>query len=188
LKKNVYISGYSENSLGKRIPVYWKNGSLVVLTSNDNSDNLVNYVFVSGNDVYASGGNMQNTNTSPGYWKNGTWIILTSPDNSRISLTGFITVIGTDVYANGYSPTINGAINLIPGYWKNGVWIGLSQLDATKSSQAGKLVISGTDVYLAGYSTNSSGARIAGFWRNGNWIPLFDGINDSSAFYIVVVP
>jgi hypothetical protein len=190
---DIYIGGYSKNSSGIAVPVYWKNGTRILLTTIDNTDVSVNSIFVSGNDVYATGGNslifMNYTSVHTGYWKNGIWTNLPSPDSSKISSVSFITGYASDIYAIGMPPSGYNVVTIpVTGYWKNGAWTALSQLDATKSSQALKLVISGTDLYVAGYSTNSSGARIAGFWRNGNWIPLSDGTNDSAAFDIVVVP
>lgn len=120
---DVYVAGDADLVPGVTVgqPVYWKNGSLVQLsTNNGQAYSLV----VSGSDVYVGGDVYlpnKNTGINLAYgdatvWKNGT---ATDYNNAAIrSGTPSIAVSGGSVYAAGGMLTTQGYEG---GYWKDGV-------------------------------------------------------------------
>jgi len=75
----------------------------------------------------------------PGYWLNGSWNDLPSLDSSRASNVRSLVVLGSDVYAGGYSTNSSGVT--VAGYWLNGSWNGLPPLDPSKHSVVVSLVV-----------------------------------------------
>lgn len=165
------------------VATYWKNGEAVNLpgigvlvggnfTTSMHGD-YVSGIFVSGSDVYLSGGSHQYQNENfatyqfAEYWKNGVSINLSKgliDSTSGGSVTSYpsttgIFVSGSDVYVSG---TINGSQAL---YWKNGTPVFLAA-SGTSAAAAEAVFVSGGDVYAAGY-VDSAGASYAVYWKNG---------------------
>lgn len=189
---NYPLSGY--------IATYWKNGKAVNLpsmgylaggtsTTSSHAD-YVSGIFVSGSDVYVSGGSNEyetdsaNTFQFARYWKNGVSTNLSNglidssaggTITSRPNTTG-IFVSGSDVYVSG---TLAGSQAL---YWKNGVPVFLTPF-GSGGAGAEAIFVNGSDVYAAGY-VDSAGASYAVYWKNGVVTPL--STYPSSANSIIV--
>lgn len=165
------------------IATIWENGKaanlpgigLLVgggLTTAQHGD-YVSGVFVSGGDVYVSGGSNQYENDSfptyqfAEYWKNGVSTNLTNglidstTGGSVISYptTTGLFVSGSDVYVSG---TLSGSQAL---YWKDATPVFLSA-NGNGAAAAESIFVNGSDVYAAGY-VDSAGASYAVYWKNG---------------------
>jgi hypothetical protein len=184
------------------IAAYWKNGQAVNLpgigilvgggggTSSIHGD-YVSGIFVSGSDVYVSGGSHQYQNEiAPTYqfaeiWKDGVSTNLTDGlIDSTVggSVTSYPTttgvfVSGSDVYVSG---TLSGTQAL---YWKNGAPVLLSG-NGSGAAAAESIFVNGSDVYAAGY-VDSAAASFAVYWKNGVLNHL--STSPSSASSIVVL-
>lgn len=188
------LSGY--------VATYWKNGKAVNLpsmgylaggtsTTSSHAD-YVSGIFVSGSDVYVSGGSNEyetdsaNTFQFARYWKNGVSTNLSNglidssaggTITSRPNTTG-IFVSGSDVYVSG---TLAGSQAL---YWKNGVPVFLTPAGISGGGAGAEAIfVNGSDVYVAGY-VDSAGASYAVYWKNGVVTPL--STYPSSANSIIV--
>lgn len=148
----------------------------------------VSSIFISGNDVYASGGSRYYGYNAK-YWKNGVPTDLTkgltySTVNGNLCYptTTSISVSGNDVYVAGYQLTGIGSVTAL--YWKNGVATYLTR-DSISGSMAKSIFVSGQDVYIAGYQNINNYSR-AMYWKNGVPTTLTTGTVSSSANSIFV--
>jgi len=146
-------------------------------------EDYVNSIYVSGTDVYVSGGSFWQP-AHAGYWKNGVRVDLTgslsytaSNGSSGFPNTTSLFVAGSDVYVTGYEATSLTAPVAI--YWKNGASHFLST-DSINGSQATSVFVSGGDVYIAGWQ-NINGYSRATVWKNGIATTLTSGSTSSSA-------
>ncbi len=171
------------------VATYWKNGVAATLPSAgiDGQDagftmsthaDYVSGIFVSGNDVYVSGGShlsqigVDSTYHFARYWKNG---ISTDLINGLVNMTSThesyptstaIYVAGNDLYVAGFES--NGgdtALTLRALYWKNGIAKYLTTF-AESTAVATAIFVSGSDVYVAGYEA-INGTTYATYWKNG---------------------
>lgn len=138
---DVYVSGYENNQSVTTTAVnavarYWKNGIPVVLggTAPDSRSSAYS-LYLSGNDVYCGGFDVDNTIAGAKYWKNNTRVNLTNGVNP--SSVSSIVVINNDVYAGGAES--NGTNKAFARYWKNGVAVDLS--DGLKYESITSLVV-----------------------------------------------
>lgn len=152
----IFVAGYEENTPGKNIAKYWKDGVAVSLTDGafdaiaDAIGNVGNDIYVSGYETNAAGKKMAK------YWKNGSKFDLIT-DGSVDSRANSIFVNGSDVYIAGFYG--NKAV-----YWKNGIITNLT--DGTSPSAAYSIFVSGNDVYVAGnQKRGDQGSAI--YWKNG---------------------
>ena len=77
---DVYVAGYENNSAGRSVVKYWKNGNETILT--DGSRNAIaTDIAVIGDDVYVIGVESNGSVNVAKYWKNGTPIFLTDGAN-----------------------------------------------------------------------------------------------------------
>ncbi len=150
---DVYIVG---TALGK--PVFWKNGNLNLLESDDNYGQATGILKVL-DDIYITGElNIMADKIVPVYWKNGEMTVLT--DETAIHRTSGIYVQGNDVWVSSTKIQVpSGGVNLA-GYWKNGIWTQLGS--GTVHSHASGIKLDGADVYVGGFE-NHTGC----YWENG---------------------
>lgn len=146
-------------------------------------NDYVNSVFLSGTDVYVSGGSFF-SNHHAAYWKNGSLVDLTgnlsytaANGGSGFPNTSSIFVSGSDVYVAGYQST--SFVFSVAIYWKNGSPVFLST-DSADGSQALSIVVSGGDVYVAGWQNVGAYSR-AMLWKNGVATALTGGSTASVA-------
>lgn len=139
----------------------------------------VNSIYVSGNDVYVSGGSY-NTLAHAAYWKNGARVDLTV--SGGLPTTTSLFVSGSDVYVTGFKSS--GGLNTDAVYWKNGVPYDI-KMDFFGSSSAHSVFVAGSDVYIAGWQI-VNGYRRAVLWKNGTAAFLTDGRTSSSATSVYV--
>jgi len=172
-----YLQGY--------LPVLWKNGIPQTLPAkpliSPLADTLEQYacyvsgLYISGNDVYVAGGNLDDTKGDPstylfaGYWKNGVYVNLSTGlvDSNAVYIdrhpqTSGIFVSGNDVYVAGYGTgeTFPQAL-----YWKNGVVHKIGPVGLTNSA-ALCIYASGDDVYVGGH-IYENGITYGTVWKNG---------------------
>jgi len=148
----------------------------------------VSSLFVSGNDVYVSGGSRYAGNSAK-YWKNGVSTDLSNRltyygvnGNPCYPTTTAISVSGNDVYVAGFQLTSTNSHVAI--YWKNGIPSYLTT-DSISNSEARSIFTSGNDVYIAGYQNINNYSR-ATYWKNGVPTTLTTGTTPSVANSIFV--
>jgi hypothetical protein len=169
------------------LAVYWKNGVSVALPtwyyigeSAGNGSNVyaayVSGIFVSGSDVFVSGGSHQFRQGDSAtyqfalYWKNGTPINLgqglvdSTPRGYNVPYTTGIFVSGNDVYVSGYESMEYPVATTQALYWKNGMVTTL--MSSSPGAFANSIYIDGPDVYVAGYE-NDNLISHATYWKNG---------------------
>jgi hypothetical protein len=174
---DVYVSGVFYSNQGIGIPAYWKNGQVVFLPYGAISSEALG-IWVSGNDVYAAGGD----GTGIQYWKNRNPVSLPVTDSFSSGNTSAITVSGSDVYVAATYFTIANLNSQVSAYWKNGVQVNLPG----PSSYANSIYVSGNDVYVTGY-TYSAGNRTGVYWKNGVIVNLSNGTTDVVATGIYIL-
>lgn len=168
---DVYIAGSSLTSgnSATAAAVYWKNGSLVNLTSNltEVAAAFTNGIAVSGSDVYVCGYLFQGYNDSLDavYWKNGQLFHLPNGYMAKC-----IAVSGSDVYIGGTS-LHDGDV-----YWKNGVMQSLGN-----NAWVNAITASGSDVYVAGFTVAAGDQGC--YWKNGQQV-LLPGNNGATGIAI----
>lgn len=167
-ENDVYASGVYEKE-GKRYSAYWKNGTVVDLTSGIDFQTEATAIYVDGKDVYVSGYKRTTSGDfdKVGYWKNGVFSELgTAAHADDIFVqNGIVYVAGDD----------QGKL----AYWKNGV---VNHLTAgTTSAKATGIVVKGNDVYVSGYENSSGGISVAKYWTNGIVTNLSDGTTHARA-------
>jgi hypothetical protein len=172
---DVYVAGYEAIDGSRTPPVLtvWKNGTPQVL-----SDSLGNIeyclVFVSGNDVYASG--KAGTGYMSKIWKNG--VVQYAKDATVSS----IFVSSGDIYEAGFE---NGESSTAT-VWKNNEIL-YKFYDSKKQyrTTANSIYISGGDVYVAGYEVQNK--YVAVLWKNGTPQNLGGGASPSAANSVFVL-
>jgi hypothetical protein len=174
------------------VATYWKNGVAATLPSlgiiggaagfyMTNYADYISGIFVSGNDVYVSGGSnisQQGVDSSyrfARYWKNGVatelvnGLVTTTPTHSSYPNTSGIYVSGNDIYVAGVEmdsdPQVINSLTLRAMYWKNGVANYLTNFQESTAAAA-SIFVSGSDVYVAGYETLNN-YTYATYWKNG---------------------
>jgi hypothetical protein len=138
----------------------------------------VNSIYVSGTDVYVSGGSYY-VPAHAAYWKNGARIDLTV--SSDLPTTTSLFVSGSDVYVSGFKST---GLNSTAIYWKNGIAQDLGT-NSFGNSGANSVFVSDSDVYIAGWQV-INGYRRAIVWKNGIAAALTSGPTSSSANSVYV--
>ena len=87
---DVYVAGHENNDTGLSLAIYWKNDSLVKLSSKNSSGISI---AISENDVYVAGGEINSAENAhvATYWKNGTPVYLTDGTKEAYAISIFIT-------------------------------------------------------------------------------------------------
>lgn len=154
LGKDVFVVG-SATVNDKYVAVYWKNGALLQLSTENRS--LANGITVYGMDFYVAGFDGQ----AACYWKNGIKTIL-DPDPASNAYA--VAVNGGDVYVAGNIYTQ--WLHRKAVYWKNGV---LTRLETGRNDS---LVV---DTYANGIGVDADTVHVSGwinaydavYWKNG---------------------
>lgn len=201
--EDVYVSGEHFNGT-RRVATYWKNGVAVEM-GDGKLESYATDIFLSGNDVYVSGGVIVDPlkrTSEARYWKNGIEVKLAGTYASAIS------VVGSDVY-------VSGKFGETPHYYKNDKRISLKEgsIMATSDIMAGpnELYIAGPGMYwnsdtkvnLDGGSVYSlfaldkqvytggfvgvDGIYVARYWKNGVAFDITDGTNNAGVTSVFVV-
>jgi hypothetical protein len=184
------------------VATVWKNGTPLTLTgygsigmvdsakyANRFYADYVNGIFVSGSDVYVSGGTSWQSAAHAEYWKNGVPVDLAGPLNyaGPNNTSGFpqstgIYVAGSDVYVSGLQQTAGAGPVAI--YWKNGSPVFLST-DSLSGSVANAVFVSGSDIYVVGWQNINNYSR-AMLWKNGTPTALTGNDTSSQANSVIV--
>ncbi len=183
-KATIWKNGMPQSLPGYGVVGLVDSGKYAVRTYED----YVNSIFVSGTDVYVSGGSLWQP-AHAGYWKNGVRVDLTGAlsyaaanGSSGFPTTSSIFVSGGDVYIAGYEATSLATTLAI--YWKNGTPFYLNT-DSIGGSYAASVFVSGSDVYIAGWQNINNYSR-ATVWKNGVATTLTSGTTSSTAYSVYV--
>ena len=179
LGNDVYVTGFNGGTPYPAAPdeignhaFYWKNGKIVYLSEGavPATSSEATAVFVSGNDVYVSGGiAVINSNGDgvmiPVYWKNNQLVEM--GENQFFAEGVAIMASGNDVYMAGVD---DNDVEI----WKNGKPVNLSSdLVNVVDINIKSIFVSGNDIYAAGTGSTASGlfgppSRTYGeYWKNG---------------------
>jgi hypothetical protein len=184
------------------VATVWKNGTPLTLAgygtvglvdsgkyANRFYEDYVNGIFVSGSDVYVSGGTTYQSAAHARYWKNGAPVDLAGSLNypGQNNTYGYpqstgIFASGGDVYVSGLQQTTTGLPVAI--YWKNGSPVFLST-DSLSGSVANSIFAAGSDVYVVGWQNINNYSR-AMLWKNGTPTALTGNDTSSQANSVIV--
>jgi hypothetical protein len=143
----------------------WINGELTDLPD----CNIINSLFVSGDDIYAAGMKRTSGGTFIGkYWKNGSATDFT--DGAYYAQIASIYVAGNDVYTTGYSADAGSNGQNFARLWKNGNPETLQNAvftDGSSFSYAEGVHVFGNNVYVAGTIYQQGSPSKATLWTNG---------------------
>jgi hypothetical protein len=159
---------------------YYKNKIPVHLGDvKGNQESVITSMFISGNDVYASGYIFTYNPVfvpplvdTAVYWKNGVMTVLEAKGYD--AHTTAIAVKGSDVYIAGYINNGNWNARQMDyrlahaTLWKNGQPVTLST--GVFDSFTNNIVLSGNDVYVGGTETIDSAMTL--YWKNGKPVTL----------------
>jgi hypothetical protein len=184
------------------VATVWKNGTPVTLpgystvglvdsgkSANRIYADYVTAIYVSGSDIYVSGGTSFESAAHARYWTNGVPVDLAGSlsypgQNGSYGYpqsTG-IFASGGDVYVSGLQQTTTGWTVAI--YWKNAAPIFLST-DSLSGSVANSIYVAGSDVYAAGWQNINNYSR-AMLWKNGTPTALTGNDTSSQANSVIV--
>ncbi len=159
---DIYIGGYTKNNNGPSQAVYWKNGVITHLPSDDKDfDTEVNCILVQGTDVYAAG----QTNYKAAYWKNNTINLLTVGQLNAIGSVNSIASKGNDIYMVGNIQSFSNNEPTFAILWKNNTLNYLA--DTVENSSAISVNIQDNNVYIAG-SVEKNHVSEPTYWKNSN--------------------
>ena len=191
-----YVATYWKNGVAATLPCPGVDGESGGFGTTGYAD-YISGIFVSGNDVYVSGGSsISQTGIDSNfhfarYWKNGIPTELVkgltniAPSQQDFPNTTGIYVAGNDVYVAGFE-SVGGpdtSLTLRALYWKNGVAKYLTTFAETPA-KAISIFVSGSDVYMAGYET-LNGYTYATYWKNGVATNLTSNIfSEASSIFI----
>lgn len=165
---DVYIVGGEENSSGRGVGKYWKNGTLVT-TFDDGVNNIIcQAIAVNANGVHMAINQQSNAGLpytyTPKYWKDGTLTTLQIFGGAANAILTDIVTSGTDVYILGMQAgsTIKTCI-----LWKNGSPTIIPLTNINNASNY-KLAVSGNDVYIVTneYPVGSNVSRVMLYKNN----------------------
>lgn len=161
---DVHVAGNREGEDGHSEALYWKNGSLSVLsTPVEGNKSVATSIYVSGGHVYIAGyhGNGY-IERVPLYWKNGTPNVLPVEAGRDYSVANAVFVSGGNVYIAGKEYQFDNEFpDQLALYWKNGV-----RHPVESNSDATSIFVFGNDVYTAGYGK---------YWKNTTPVALGGG-------------
>jgi len=112
--EDVYVVGYIINSAGIYNAVYWKNGVMTTISSNNSTGGSI---YVDNGNVYVGGTENINGNTIATIWENGVATNVGPPNLDSYCFQ--VITLNSDVYAVGYETDSAGNSEAL--LWKNGV-------------------------------------------------------------------
>lgn len=119
---DVYVSGSQATTTGASVAIYWKDSTLVFLSTDSLNGSVANGIAVSGSDVYVVGWQNIGNYSRAILWKNGSPTTLTTGDLASAAMS--VCLHGNDVYVAGYTWKVGGVY--VAAYWKNGVRVDLT--------------------------------------------------------------
>ena len=165
---NVYVTG----SLSSQAAIFKNGMQLYTLADKDNVSDAED-VFVSGNDVYATGWEEEKGSGKRAIgkvWKNGSVLFILS-DGTKPVFPQSIYISGTDIYVAGYEE--NSDRKPSAKVWKNGVEMNL--IDGSNDFYATDVYVLDGDVYVSGGNYSGTGK----VWKNGKVLYTLPGIATS---------
>jgi hypothetical protein len=133
---NVYICGNLIINDTISNALYWKNGVMTYLSTDNSISTYATSICCSGSNVYISGYEIISDQAIPIIWKNGIATYLTT-NYSGNAQANSVYVCGSDVYVAGYSS--NNSQNLVATYWKDQIPYQIS--NQTYNSSASSIVV-----------------------------------------------
>ncbi len=178
--KEIYAGGYEQNG-SSHIPIIWKNGQVLfrMEQSATNFGSFITSLYVSGNDVYASGAVYNSSSSSfPTVWKNGEELYTLSNESSYRARANAISIQNGNIY-------VAGSLDYKACIWKNGTPVYISTLYGIAQSI---FVTPDNDVYYSGFEElgGNSYIGVAKIWKNGAPTILTDGGQNANAYAIWV--
>lgn len=168
LGNDTYIAGCEYDNTGGAA-VLWKNGVPQQISSVGYRDgyymayNAATSVYVSGNDVYVAGYELNGRNNFVAtLWKNSAPQRLSSDNYNAEALSVFVS--GNDVYVAGWEENAQG--RAVAKIWKNGALL-QSLSNGSYDAYATSVYVIDGDVYASGYELNQQGIAKARVWKNG---------------------
>ena len=175
----VYAAGYRSSANLKKVALYWREKSKVILCDSANNSEATD-IEILNSVVHVCGYRSTGSKQLAVYWNNKVETILSSALNDASATS--LALSGSDIYVTGYET--NGNNIMEAKYWKNGLAITLT--DGKLNASANAITVIGTDVYVAGYEYNNAGVQVAKYWKNGVAVTLSDGTINTSANSIAV--
>jgi hypothetical protein len=143
---DVYVAGEIISNAGKSFPAYWKNGSLVQLSTT--VEGITTSVISDGTDIYLSGADIVSGNNLPVYWKNGVKSILPTSAGLPYGQGNDIKVKSGTVYVAGFEYAAT-PVNSNSILWINGTSNALS-IPAQSVIAANAIHLAGNQPVVAG--------------------------------------
>ncbi|MBS1948628.1 MAG: hypothetical protein JST47_12755 [Bacteroidetes bacterium] len=186
---DVYISGFEQNTVGKQVAKYWKNGTEVLL-SDESANEYANSIAVSGNTIFVCGFKLASTNIKyPVEWVNGTEYIgtLGSGVNDLNGANNFCVVAANNQFYLAGTSFNNDATSTADRWSHTLPFAYVAPTFIASDAQAYAVAVSGTDVYTAGTFRASAPPNYywaAYYWKNNVPYPLTDGSKNAAAIGI----
>lgn len=186
-----------------KVATLWRNGQPAFLPgykllasgysggSVETHSDYVSGIYISGNDVYVSGGSTSyyadkdSSMEFARYWKNGVNINLSPGLVEKNGTTVVDYPVTTGIFVNGNDVYLSGLRGYNQAlYWKNGSPVFLTT-QQTYGAAANAIFVTGNDIYVAGNQADASGNNHAVYWKNGSVNQLSNNLSGAYAITIM---
>lgn len=175
---DVYVAG--ADMVGVKLnPVFWKNGSRIVLPMEAGGlGGGADGIYVQGSNIFVAGHELPQ---KAKYWRNAVSTVMPAEGANTFLVRG-IAVSGNDIYVVG-TANVNAVFRA--RLWKNGVLEDLN-LGSYLSTAAG-VFVAGSDVYVAGSEAEANNLVYGKIWKNGVATKLISESNSVTGKGVFVV-
>jgi hypothetical protein len=177
---DVYVAGSRNvsDAGSQRVPVYWKNGIELALSSDPSTLSTATDIYVDGTAVYIVGyeKNADGVLVAKLYGPGGTFDLSDGVIDARAE---GVFVENGNVHVVGYQNVSETNSTAIATYWLNGVVTPLE--NNGNESMAIDVEVKNGDVYICGNVQNDSGTNMKMLWINGNQVNSTGGLSTTIA-------